>query len=138
MASIASSIPVRSNGDDILSGWFNTIRSAMIDLEGDESIGQTSFSGLASQTGTDITDLIFDETVTRRARIEYTIVTATKVESGEYIFLFDGADWNSYAGAVEGDNSAITLDVAAGTGQAEYTSSTETFTLEYKATTFDL
>lgn len=138
MASLASLIPIRSNGDDILSGWFNTIRAALVGWMGTESFPQTRFSGLASQTGTDVTDLVFDKTITRKAKIEYTIVTSTLVEGGSYVFLFDGTNWTSYSRSVEGDNSGITLDVNTTTGQAEYTSGAETFDLDFIVTTFDL
>ena len=138
MASLASLIPIRSNGDDILSGWFNTIRAAMVGYMGTESVPQTRVSTLASQTDTDITGLVFDSAVTRRALIHYVIVTATKVESGNYVFLYDGTNWTSYSGSVEGANSAITLDVTAGTGQATYSSGAETSTLDFIATTFDI
>jgi len=136
--SLASEIPVRANGEDILAGWFNTIRTALLNLLGSESIIQTLFAGLASQTSTDVTSLVFDKTVTRRAFIEYTIVTATKVESGDYVFLYDGANWTSYSGSVQGVASGVTLDVNTSTGQAEYTSGGETFNLNYKATTFNI
>lgn len=138
MPSISSLIPVRSNGDDILSGWFNTIRTTLITLFGTESLTQTSFAGLASQTNTDVTDLIFDKAKTRRVELQYVIVTATKVESGTYIFLYDGTNWATYGDSVQGVNSLVTLDIDSSTGQVDYTSDTETFTLDYIANTFNI
>lgn len=135
--SLASDIPVRSNGTEMLAGWFNTIRTVLVSMSGMESKTQTSFSGASGQSGTNVTGLVFDETVSRRAEIPYTIVTATKVESGVYIALFDGSDWFMFEGPVEGVDSAITLDISV-IGQVIYDSGAETFTLQYKATTFNL
>lgn len=138
MTLFSSLIPIRSNGDDIEASWFNTIRAALISVFGDESLGQTRFSGLASQTNTIITDLIFDKTVTRKAEISYVIVTATKVESGNYTALYDGNNWTMYSGAVQGVNSAITIDIDISTGQVDYTSASETFDIDYKVKTFNI
>ena len=136
--SLISLIPIRSNSQEILAGWFNTIRSTLLSFFGTEAIEQTSFATLASQTNTAITDLIFDETVTRYAEIEYTIVTATLVESGKYRALFDGSDWILFEGSIQGDLSGITLDIVASTGQVDYTSGSETGTIEFKVTTLNL
>lgn len=133
-----SSIPVRANGDTILASWFNAIRSALLLAFGTEQIDQTSFAGLASQTDATVTGFIFDKTVTRKAECSYTIVTATKVESGNFVLLFDGTNWTKYDGDVQGDDSLIILDVDQTSGQVEYTSGGETFTLNFKATTFNL
>lgn len=138
MSIFSSLIPIRANGDDIIAAWFNTIRSALIAVFGDESLGQTRFSGLASQTNTIITDLIFDKTVTRKAEISYAIVTATKVESGNYTALYDGSNWVLYSGAIQGVNSAITLDINTSTGQVDYTSGGEVFDIDYKVITFNI
>ena len=131
-------IPIRSNGEDIFASWFNTIRSFLEGTSGTEGISQTSFSTLASQSDTNITGLIFDKTITRKAVIEYTIVTATKVESGTYIFLFDGTIWTAYSNNVEGANSLITIDVNSSSGQGTYSSDSETSVLNFRATTFNI
>ena len=136
--SLISLIPIRSNSQEILAGWFNTIRSTLLSFFGTEAIEQTSFATLASQTNTAITDLILDETVTRYAEIEYTIVTSTLVESGKYRALFDGSDWILFEGSIQGDLSGITLDIVASTGQVDYTSGSETGTIEFKVTTLNL
>lgn len=133
-----TNIPIRSNGQTIIASWFNTIRTALLNAFGNESLEQTSFSGIASQTGTDVTGLVFSSASTRRAKIEYTIVTATKVESGDFVLLYDGTNWIKHDGAVEGVDSLISLDVNASTGQVTYDSDTETFTLNYKAITFNI
>ncbi|MCB0421150.1 MAG: hypothetical protein KDD61_09140 [Bdellovibrionales bacterium] len=136
--SIADDIPIRSNGEEILASWFNSFRTTLINLYGTESISLGSFSGSSSQTGANVTSLVFDNTATRRADIEYLIVTATKVESGDFRLLYDGTNWTKFDGAVEGVDSGITLDVDASTGQVEYDSGAETFTLAYKVTTFNI
>lgn len=133
-----SDLTVRSNGDDILASWFNEIRTALLDSSGTEQIAQTSYSSLASQTATDVTGLVFDKTVTRRALVIYTIVTSTKEESGTFVMLHDATNWTLYEGPVEGDDSLITFDVTALTGQVVYDSSTETGTIEFKASTLNL
>lgn len=133
-----SAIPVRANGQRIQSTWFNTLRTNLLNYFGNDSTPQTQFAGAASQTGTNVTGLVFSSTTTRRAKIEYVIVTATKVESGEFILLWDGTNWTKYDGPVQGVDSLISLAVVAGTGQVTYDSGAETFTLDYKATTFNI
>lgn len=105
---------------------------------GDGDISQTGFTGAASQTGANIGGLVFDSSKVLRAEIQYLIDTGTKVESGRYVFLFDGTNWASYGGQVEGVNSGITIDVNPANGQAIYDSGAETFNVEFKATTFNV
>jgi hypothetical protein len=138
MASISSLIPTRVNGQTIFAAWFNTIRSVLETLNGAEATTLTAFSGIASQTGANVTDLVFSSASTRRADVEYVIVTATKVESGSFVLLYDGTNWTFYGGSVQGVDSLISLDVNSGTGQVEYDSDAETFTLNYKTTTFNI
>jgi hypothetical protein len=137
MSSI-SEIPLRVNGQTIFATWFNTIRTSLLLLLGNESLSQTSFSGLASQTGVTVTGLIFDKTVTRKAEVSYTIVTSTKVESGNFVLLYNGTIWLKNDGPVQGVDSLISLGVNTSTGQVEYTSGAETFTLNFKANTFNI
>lgn len=136
--SLISLIPIRANGTEILAGWFNTIRSALLSFFGTEATEQTSFSGAASQTGTNLTGLVLDSSITRRGKIAYTIVTATKVESGDFVILYDGTNWAKFDGAFQGVDSGVTTDVAAGTGQVEYDSGGETFVFQYKVETFNI
>lgn len=105
---------------------------------GSEAIGQTSFSGLASQTDADITGLVFDNSVTESASVEYTIKTATKFEKSRFDLIWDGSSWDIHLGAMSGDDSGIVLTVNTSTGQVRYTSGLETSTIKFKATTFDI
>ena len=87
--SFFDSIPVRSNGDDILAAWFNTIRTFLINYT--DSVGITTYTPFASatsQTDTDVTGLIFDKTLVESSTIQYTIKTATKFEKGNFNVIF--------------------------------------------------
>lgn len=133
-----ANLPVRLNGQEILAGWFNAIRTALIDSSGSEGISQQSFAGAASQTDEDVTGLVFDNTVTESVRVEYTIKTATLFEKGNFDLIWNGTVWSFHSGSLSGDDSLITMDVDTSTGQVTYTSGAETFTLKYKASTFNI
>ncbi len=133
-----SDIPVRQNGQTIIAGWFNTIRTAILDFSGTESISQTSFATATSQTNTVVTGLIFDKTITESVTVDYTIKTATLFEKGSFTLIWDGTVWAIYGGSLSGDNSGVTFDVNTTTGQIDYTSGAETSTIKYKARTFNI
>lgn len=132
------SIPVRSNGDTILASWFNTIRTYLVDYFGGETIQQTSFAGASGQSGANVTGLIFDNSSTESATVEYTVKTATYFEKGSFNLIWNGSAWSIHQGAISGDNSGITFDVNTSTGQVTYSSGGETSTIKFKATTFNI
>lgn len=136
--SIFSDIPVRANGTEILAAWFNTIRSKLILFGGTESAGQTAFAGSASQTNTDITSLLFDNTVTESATVHYTILTATLFMKSSFEVRWDATDWVISDGLVSFDDAGITFDINSTTGQIDYTSGLETFTMQYRIQSFDI
>jgi len=130
---LADDWPIRSNGQDIEAGWFNTARTIMLGILGAESTQQESFSGSASQTGSNVTGAIWDKTVTRMVKVEFTVVTATLFAGGNFHLFYNDTIWTYYEGENVGDISGITFDVNTSTGQLEYDSGAETFVLEYKA-----
>jgi len=134
-----SDISVRSNGQTIIAGWFNDIRTALLSYAGNEGISQTNFSGIASQTNADITDLVFDKLVTESAIVEYTIKTsAGDFESGSLSIWYDGTNWNISQGAVAGDDAGVTLEIDISTGQVDYTNGAFTFTMKFRASTINI
>lgn len=136
--SLFSDIPIRANGTEILAAWFNTIRTKLIEFTGTGSVGQTEFSGLASQTNTDVTDLIFDNTITESATVDYTIKTTTSFMKSSFEVRWDGSDWSISDGGVHFDDAGVTFDIDSSTGQVDYTSGGETFTMQYRIQTFDI
>lgn len=79
-----SGIPVRSNADTglVTAGWWNDIRTALINAFGSASIAETQGTiadGSASYT--DISGLLLDSSVSRCADIEYTIMRTTGAAS---------------------------------------------------------
>ena len=136
--SFFSSIPIRQEGTEILAAWFNTIRSKLITFFGTGSVGQTEFAGSASQTNTDVTDLLFDNTVTESAEVFYTLKTATLFMMSSFAVRWDGTDWVLSDGPVHFDNAGITFAIDASTGQVDYTSGAETFTMQYRIISFDI
>lgn len=132
-----SDIDLRANGETIVASWFNSIRTALVSFFGTENINTTSFSALASQTNANVTGLVFSSASTESVRVFYQIETATLFEKGEFDLIYDGSSWELHQGAISGDNSGITFDVNASTGQVTYSSGGETSTIKFSAITVD-
>lgn len=76
MATIFSSIPIRSNADTGLvdASWWNTIRTALVNYVGAGGMEETQFTIADNQSSyQDVTGLLLDSTLTRAAQIQYTI-----------------------------------------------------------------
>lgn len=129
-------LPQRYNGQNIEAGWFNTIRTALISIFGSGFIGETIFNGLASQSGANVTDLIFSSLEVVNAEIDYVIETPTLTMKSSFELLFDGLTWTLIQGPISGDDTQITFDVNPATGQVTYSSDVETFIMKYRAITF--
>ena len=120
--SLATELPERSNGDDIIAGWFNTIRTLLIGFIGTESLKQTTFAGASGQSGTTVTGLIFDKTVTRRVDVKTTIVTATLFGGYDFTLFYNDTVWSIHDKDAVKDDTGITFDVNTSTGQVIYDS----------------
>lgn len=135
----ASDIPVRINGQEIVAGWFNDIRTYLVGSSGTEGSEQVNFSGIASQTNTDVTGLVFDKLITESATVEFTINTSDgDFEKSTLDIWYDGTIWNMSQGAVSGDDSLVTLDIDTTTGQVDYTNAAFTFTMKFRAVALDI
>jgi len=135
---LSTDIPVRSNGQEITSGWFNTIRSVLIALFGTASSGQASFTVVSGQTGTDLTGLLFDNTVTQDVTLEYLIQTSSFYQAGAVRFTWDGSAWAAHEIYIVADDASLVLSIHATTGQVEYDSGAEGGTMKHKYTSFDI
>lgn len=134
MSTNFSGTPVRSNGDTIVSGWFNTLRTAGVAVEsiltalvgGGASTSEASFAIANNQSGANVTGLIASS-LYRVTRIRYwvrRIATDTVMEAGELIILYDGTNFHLGRHSVETATTAgMSFDVNASTGRVTYTSS---------------
>lgn len=69
-----SDIPVRANGDTVDAGWWNTIRTALINTFGATGLLESQFTIADNQSSyANITGLLLDGSVSRAVDIEYTI-----------------------------------------------------------------
>lgn len=150
-----SDIPVRENGggweNRVVASWFNQIRTALIDLFGGGSIGETDFT-LANNQGSaaNVTGLSVSSASYRGAVVEYDITRKTDTASSEVrsmgqMFLQYRAQSSAWeiAGIQEnGDDAGITFSVTSG-GQVQYTStnisgSNYVGKLTFRVRTFDV
>lgn len=136
-------IPSRINGFKISNAWFDTLRNAGQRLESFFGSGYqaATFAAIGNtQTGQNITGLIFDHTIARTWLVDYQIRrVSTSTGATERVTCGMGAKatWNalsaswSFTPCEEGGNvSGVTLDVDPSTGQALYTSDTMTGTYD--------
>lgn len=129
-----SSIPTRANGDWILSGWFNTLRTYLIDMYSVVSVlvgagastSEGTFAPANNQSvAANVTGLIASN-LYRVTRVKYwvrRVGSSTVMTAGELTIIYDGT--NFYLGDDQAaDNSCgMAFDVDASTGQVTYTSS---------------
>lgn len=125
-------IPLRENGKEIDSSWFNTIRQMLVDTFDSENLGQEEFAILNDQSApVDITGLILDSSSYISAVIRYDIFrlneSPTELREVGYITCI----WNSTtdewslsrrtdAGVDALNMGANGLTVVAATGQVQY------------------
>lgn len=105
---------------------------AELDSKAQLKITPISFAFAASQTGADVTGLIFSSAEYESATVTYTIKTATLFERGEFDVIYDGTSWDIHAGRVAGDDSLVIFTgIDATTGQVQYDSDVETGTMKF-------
>ncbi len=120
---------ISSNDSDIAT--LNATK-ANLDSKGQLKIVPITFAFAASQSGSDVTGLIFDSAEYESGTVTYTIKTATKFERGSFDIIFKGAAWSIHPGRVAGDDSLVTFSgIDATSGQVEYDSDVETGTMKF-------
>lgn len=134
MSTHFQSVEVRSNGGTVVSGWWNSLRTAGIALESivnalvgaGASTSEATFAIANNQSGANVTGLIASN-LYRVTRIRYWVrrlATDTVMESGELIILYDGTNFHLGRHSVETAITAgMSFDVNASTGQVTYSSS---------------
>lgn len=112
---------------------------AALDSKAQLKITPIVFAFVASQTGSNVTGLIFDSAEYESATVKYTINTATLFERGQFDVIFDGSNWAIHSGYVVGDDSLVTFSgIDATTGQVEYDSDVETGTMKFTYEAFTI
>jgi len=139
-----SDIPIRSNGEDILAGWFNTIRTELLGFSGGGGVAQTTFALTDGAGPLPITGMLCDSVAARTYFWEYDIYRNTTgggaiefVEAGLIIASYKAtaAAWTFSQGPVH-SSAGVTFSIVSGTGQFEYTATSETGTPDVFEITF--
>jgi len=131
-----STVPIRANGDDVHSGWWNDLRTAGLLLEsflGGSYIGLTSFTIANTQAAAaNVTGLLFAGASVKAAFIDYRIRRYStggsgeeRVEVGQLIAQYkaNAATWTLTQMASAGDDAGVVFSITSG-GQVQYTSDT--------------
>lgn len=144
-----TSIPVRANGDDILAGWFNQLRTAGVDLSTAVAviISETTFSLTNNQTSfADVTGLLISPTLYQSAEIYITVKRRTTgggatsiYEFSKYFAVYDAnsSTWE-FAPIGQVGDAGMTFQITAA-GQVQYKTTNITGTpsiskMSFKAT----
>lgn len=128
-------IPVRLNGQNVDAGWWNILRLAGLAIESylGSFVGQLTAAIGNTQSGVNITGLLFSSASVRSAIIDYQIrrvstggSAAERVTTGSGIATYNtlATAWTYTPLSEGGDPSGVTLDINSSTGQMIYTSDT--------------
>lgn len=134
-------IPQRVNGQNVDAGWWNLLQAAGLAIEnflGSFTAAATAAIG-NTQSGANVTGMVFDHTVLRSVIIDYQIRrvstaagAAERVSTGKLIATYNTLNtaWTLTPDVEGGDASGVTFDINASTGQVTYTSDTMTGTYD--------
>lgn len=124
-----SSIATRSNGDKVVSDWFNAIKQAGLLIEaffGVSFISQTTLTLPASQgSATNVTGLLFDHTVVATGMVNFSVSryngSATQICTGRFSVFYrtESAAWDISSPVIDGDDPGITFSITSA-GQVKY------------------
>lgn len=132
-------LPERSNGDDVDAGWFNLIRTTLINFFGTETLAQDKFDYLNDSSATAITGLIFDLTKTTSANILFESKRGSLMEPGGIRIWHDGTDWDIDRKQSSGDDTGLTFTInAVGQVLLAVTNAVDDGVLKFKADTFNV
>lgn len=155
MSDLATSIPVRSNGDTVFASWWNLLRTWLIYFFGGGAIPETQFTVANNQgVAADVTGLVFTAASYRSAEVEYELSRKTDTASSEVraigrlrlAYRAEGTAWailgEEYHGdEIDGLPAGVTFSITSA-GQVQYTStnisgSNYVGTLKFRARTFN-
>lgn len=121
----------KANGDTVTaSGWFNTLRTWILELVGGGSIGETSFTIANAQASVaNVTGLSFTAASYRSAEVEYEISRKTDTASSEVrsigtlrlAYRAQSSAWEILGENSSGDETGVTFSITAA-GQVQYSS----------------
>jgi hypothetical protein len=127
-----SSIPLRKNGEIFYYHWFNSLRSAGVELEtffGNQYVNETTFNiANAQATAQNITDLAFDSNTIRSVVVLCEVRRKTDDEeliSNGLLKVYYREHTSSWEliNELGGDDDGLTFTITAA-GQVQYISST--------------
>lgn len=127
-----SDIPVRSNSQTVDASWWNTIRTALVNVFGSGLTTETQFT-IANNQGAaaDVTGLVFDKDSLVQVRIEYRLMQRDDAENrvtyGQLVAFYNSEDdsWTLDDNPDGGDLSGVTFsidDADTSAAQIQYTS----------------
>ena len=132
MSAFFAGVSIRQNGTRVTAAWANALRTAGASLEaaltalvgGGGSLTEQSLAIPDNQSVTDLTGMLASSTY-RCTRIRYTIkriATATVMEHGELVILYNGTTFAMFQAWFVGDPAGVTFTINSATGQVRYTS----------------
>jgi hypothetical protein len=135
-----SDILVRSNGDDILAGWFNDIRTALITTFPGVDVGSLAIANNQSSAA-NVTGLICDNTAYKYYRIKYDIHREDDDptdlnEVGILTCFWNGTTWETVREVEFGNALGDGTEAGAETGLDYLQANTSTGQIEYKSSNF--
>jgi hypothetical protein len=151
MPSIATSIPIRVNGQRVYAGWWNILREWLIYLFGAGAIPETEFTLPNNQVSAlDVTGLVFDSASFRGSVIEYDIYRKTDTASSEVraigeirlVWRTETSLWELLGPSESGDFTGVTFSVTS-LGQVQVTTTNISGanyigSMRFRARTFDV